>query len=169
LRILVAEDNTINQSLFRALLEPEGHEVRIARDGAEALAAIQREPFDLVLMDIHMPVMDGPTTAARIRLLEGPAARVPIIAVTGDAVAGDRERFLNAAMNGYVSKPIDSCELYAEIAALVPKLKKAEPEAPAFGTDAGNEPQAERLGADDRERGAAQADRRRQRKSAHGG
>jgi len=125
LRILVAEDNTINQSLFRALLEPSGHEVRMARNGAEALAALQREPFDVVLMDVHMPIMDGTTAAARIRLLEGPAAKVPIIAVTGDAMVGDRERYLNAAMNGYVSKPIDANELYEAIAAVVPKARIA--------------------------------------------
>ncbi len=125
LRILVAEDNTINQSLFRALLEPAGHEVRMARNGAEAVAALQRESFDVVLMDVHMPIMDGTTAAARIRLLDGPAAKVPIIAVTGDAMVGDRERYLNAAMNGYVSKPIDANELYEAIAALVPKARIA--------------------------------------------
>jgi PAS domain S-box-containing protein len=119
LRILVAEDNTINQSLFRALLEPAGHEVRMARNGAEAVAAIQREPFDIVLMDVHMPVMDGLTAAARIRLLDGPAARVPIIAVTGDAMVADRERYLHGAMDGYVSKPIVAHELFDAISALV--------------------------------------------------
>jgi DNA-binding response OmpR family regulator len=72
-----------------------------------------------------MPIMDGTTAAARIRLLEGPAASVPIIAVTGDAMVGDRERYLNAAMNGYVSKPIDANELYEAIAALVPKARIA--------------------------------------------
>lgn len=135
LRILVAEDNTINQSLFRALLEPGGHEVRMARNGAEALAAVQREQFDLVLMDVHMPIMDGPTAAARIRLLEGHAATVPIIAVTADTMVADRERYLGAAMNACVSKPIDARELYEAIAANVPKAR-APADEPPHGRDA---------------------------------
>jgi PAS domain S-box-containing protein len=109
LNILVAEDNPFNQKLVSILLEKKGHTATSARSGREALAALETGTFDLVLMDIQMPDMDGLEATAAIRRSEAEAAtgrRLPIIALTAHAMAGDRDRFLAAGMDGYVPKPI---------------------------------------------------------------
>jgi signal transduction histidine kinase/CheY-like chemotaxis protein len=109
LRILLAEDNPVNRKLAMHLLKKEGHTVIPAEDGRKAVDVIDSgEPVDLVLMDVQMPEMDGMEAARRIR--DG-GSRVPIIAVTAHALRGDRERFLAAGMDGYVTKPIDFAEL----------------------------------------------------------
>jgi two-component system sensor histidine kinase/response regulator len=116
LRILLAEDNVINQALAVALLEERGHTVVVAHDGGEALAALARGRFDVVLMDVHMAGMDGFETTAAIRAHEaGTDTHVPIIALTADAMVGDRDRCLQAGMDGYVSKPIDPDQLFEVI------------------------------------------------------
>jgi two-component system, sensor histidine kinase and response regulator len=116
LRILLAEDNTVNQRLALRLLEKEGHVVVIAGDGAKALEALERAQFDLILMDVQMPVMDGVETTAAIREQErSNGAHIPIVAMTAHAMAGDRQRFLSLGMDGYVSKPINSRDLYDAI------------------------------------------------------
>jgi CheY-like chemotaxis protein len=116
LRVLLAEDNAVNQRLAVRLLEREGHNVVVAEDGTQALKALEKEPFDIVLMDVQMPAMDGVETTAAIRNLErSTGARIPIVAMTAHAMAGDRQRFLSLGMDGYVSKPIDSRELYDAI------------------------------------------------------
>lgn len=115
LRILVAEDHPVNQKLFQALIAHMEHEATIVANGEEAVAALRGEPFDLVLMDANMPVMDGAEATRRIRALPGPEARVPIIAVTAEAMVGDRERFLDLGMDDYLTKPIDARELQALI------------------------------------------------------
>jgi PAS domain S-box-containing protein len=108
LRILLAEDNIVNQSLIAAVLEKEKHHVVVAADGLEALAAFARQPFDLVLMDVQMPQMDGFEAAAAIRATEKSSGRhVPIVALTAHAMKGDREDCLQAGMDDYLSKPID--------------------------------------------------------------
>ncbi|WP_374367013.1 ATP-binding protein [Dongia sp.] len=107
LSLLVAEDNLINQKVIRAMLESVGHRTELAADGAEAVAAVQRDRFDAVLMDVQMPLMDGIMATREIRALGGAYADLPIIALTANAMAGDRERYLAAGMNAYVSKPID--------------------------------------------------------------
>ncbi len=113
-RILLAEDNAVNQRLARRLLENAGHIVAVANNGKEALNALQRQIFDLVLMDVQMPEMDGFETTAAIRLGEtGSNLHIPIVALTAHAMAGDRERCLAAGMDGYLSKPIRSAELLA--------------------------------------------------------
>jgi signal transduction histidine kinase/CheY-like chemotaxis protein len=115
-RILVVEDHEVNALLVTRLLAKGGHSVKVAREGREALALIERECFDLVLMDIHLPGMDGVTATRRIRAMDGERAEVPIIAVTANAMAGDRDRYLAAGMDDYLSKPIDAATLYAAIA-----------------------------------------------------
>jgi CheY-like chemotaxis protein len=118
LRILLAEDNRMNQLLAVRTLEKAGHSVAMANNGEEALAAVNRETFDLVLMDVQMPVMDGFQATARIREQEFVSKKhQPIVAMTAHALKGDRERCLEAGMDGYVSKPIRNSELFAAITA----------------------------------------------------
>jgi CheY-like chemotaxis protein len=116
LRILLAEDNLVNQRLAVGLLEKRGHAVVIAGDGKQALAALEREPFDLMFMDVQMPEMGGFEATALIREREKKTGRhLPIIATTAYAMKGDRERCLTSGMDGYVSKPILAAELFREI------------------------------------------------------
>jgi len=110
-RILLVEDNLINQEVASELLHDAGIIVKIASNGLECLNIIDKEPFNLVLMDIQMPVMDGLEAATRIRI-EKKMADLPIIAMTAHAMAGDRQKSLNAGMNGHISKPIDPVALY---------------------------------------------------------
>jgi signal transduction histidine kinase/DNA-binding NarL/FixJ family response regulator len=121
LRILLAEDNVINQQLAVRLLEKRGHTVQVANNGKEALLALAQQPFDLVLMDIQMPEMDGLEATMTIRNQERvQGTHLPIIAVTAHAMQGDRERCLQAGMDGYVSKPIRPEELFEAIAHFAP-------------------------------------------------
>ncbi|MBL8709127.1 MAG: response regulator, partial [Rhodospirillaceae bacterium] len=108
LSLLIAEDNLINQKVIRAMLEAIGHSTALAADGAEAVDMVQRDHFDAVLMDVQMPNVDGIMATREIRALGGAYADLPIIALTANAMAGDRERYLAAGMNAYVSKPIDA-------------------------------------------------------------
>ncbi|MFZ5608962.1 MAG: ATP-binding protein [Pseudomonadota bacterium] len=107
LKLLVAEDNEINREVARLLLEGLGHDCHFVTNGAEALAAIEAQPFDLILMDIQMPVMDGLSATRAIRALEGKAGMTPIIALTANAMPGDREAYLAAGMQDYIAKPIE--------------------------------------------------------------
>ncbi len=119
LRILLAEDNIVNQKVVLRLLEREGHRVVIAGNGREALAALEREVFHLVLMDVQMPELDGFETAAAIRARERyTGARLPILAMTAHAMTGDRERCLAAGMDGYIAKPVHKAELLEAIGRL---------------------------------------------------
>jgi len=120
LRVLLAEDNRVNQRLALRLLEKRGHLVVLAEDGAQALDELQRRKFDLVLMDVQMPVMDGVQATAAVRLKEKTTgAHIPIIAMTAHAMEGDRERFIESGMDGYVSKPVHSRELFEVIDSLL--------------------------------------------------
>ena len=116
LRILVAEDNDVNQLVIMAMLEQLGHSCELARDGLEAVAKVQASTFDLVLMDIQMPNLDGLAATRQIRALSGAAADIPIIALTANAMVEDREAFLEAGMDDHVSKPIETRELVQAIA-----------------------------------------------------
>ena len=119
LRILVAEDNSINQMLAVRMLEKAGHSVAVANNGQEAAAAVARDSFDLVLMDVQMPVMDGFEATALIRRQEaGTGRHLPIVAMTAHAMKGDRQKCLAAGMDGYVAKPVQKAELLAAIAAV---------------------------------------------------
>ncbi|WP_243059248.1 response regulator [Nocardioides sp. SR21] len=119
-RVLVAEDGDINQIVATGMLEHLGYTVEIAVDGLAAVAALEREAYDAVLMDVHMPGLDGYQATAAIRRAEGAARRTPIIAMTAGAVEGDRERCLEAGMDDYVSKPIDIATVREMLARWVP-------------------------------------------------
>jgi len=115
LRILLVEDNPVNQKVASRLLEREGHTVTVAPDGRVAVALAGDAAFDVVLMDVQMPEMDGLEATAVIRAGErhGRRPRLPIVAMTAHAMAGDRERCLAAGMDAYVSKPVRRAELLA--------------------------------------------------------
>lgn len=111
LRILLVDDNTTNRQVVRLFLAGLRAEITEAANGAEALARMDEQAFDLVLLDVHMPVMDGCETIRRIRASDQPWRDVPVIALTADAMEGDRERFVAMGMNDYLPKPIDRREL----------------------------------------------------------
>jgi PAS domain S-box-containing protein len=115
-RILIAEDSVVNQRVARGFLEQRGHQVEVVGDGQQALDILRTEEFDLVLMDVQMPVLDGFSATAAIRDGEqGTSRHLPIIAMTANAMKGDRERCLEAGMDDYVSKPIEYLELYRAV------------------------------------------------------
>ncbi len=129
LRILAAEDNHVNQKVIAALLKPLHYEIDFVGNGLEAVSAVQHKRYDVVLMDVQMPEMDGPSAARRIRALpDREAAQTPIIALTANAMKGDRERYLDAGMNDYVAKPINPRTLCT---AIFGALGYAAPQAPA--------------------------------------
>ncbi|MGN6546999.1 MAG: response regulator [Aureliella sp.] len=112
LRILLAEDTAANQKLVTAILKKRGHSVGVVHNGREALDMLKHHEFDLVLMDVQMPIMDGLQATAAIRTLAKPThSQIPIIAMTAHTMPGDKERCLAAGMDGYLSKPINSKEL----------------------------------------------------------
>jgi CheY-like chemotaxis protein len=116
IRILLAEDNLVNQRVAAGLLTRRGHRVTIAKDGREALARLAHETFDLVLMDLQMPVISGLDATVAIRLRERVTGEhVRIVAMTAHAMNHDRERCLAAGMDGYLSKPIDPLKLFAAV------------------------------------------------------
>jgi CheY-like chemotaxis protein len=126
LRILLAEDNVINQKLAVRLLENHGHEVVVAHNGKEALACLEQSSFDLVLMDVQMPEMDGYRATLAIRRQEQNSLRhIPVIAMTAHAMKGDRERCLDAGMDGYVAKPINSAILFQTIRTVLLELNSS--------------------------------------------
>jgi CheY-like chemotaxis protein len=115
----VAEDNAINQRLILRVLEKIGHSVRIVENGRQALAAAESNAYDLVVMDCQMPEMDGFEATRRIRAHTSPDVRkLPILALTAHALAGDRQRCLDAGMSDYLTKPVDAASLAAMIEAL---------------------------------------------------
>jgi CheY-like chemotaxis protein/HPt (histidine-containing phosphotransfer) domain-containing protein len=132
LRILLAEDNLVNQRLAVRLLDGLGHEVEVAKSGVEAVELFARSTFDLVLMDIQMPEMDGEEATRRLRAIEaGRGGRVPIVAMTAHAMKGDRERFLEAGMDEYISKPISPERLREVVRTLVSRESEARSDAAA--------------------------------------
>jgi two-component system, sensor histidine kinase and response regulator len=132
LRILLVDDNAFNQKVGQLKLEKEGHAVQVVGSGRAALAALQRGTFDLVLMDMQMPDMDGAEATALIRSREeASGSHVPVIALTAHAMKGDRERCLAAGMDGYATKPIREHELREEIRAVLPMLPRPAEEASA--------------------------------------
>jgi signal transduction histidine kinase/ActR/RegA family two-component response regulator len=121
LKILLAEDNRVNQVLATRLLEKRGHTVLVAETGRAVLDAVERQAFDLVLMDVQMPNMDGLAATAAIRQREkADGTHIPIIAMTAHAMAGDEERFLRAGMDSYLAKPIRAEQLLATIESVYP-------------------------------------------------
>jgi signal transduction histidine kinase/CheY-like chemotaxis protein len=121
LRVLLAEDNVVNQLVASRLLQKQGHEVVIAGNGREALEQLQRQHFDVILMDVEMPEIDGYMATAAIRRMEvATHAHIPIIAMTARALKGDRARCLKAGMDDYVSKPLEPELLFEAIERLLP-------------------------------------------------
>ncbi|MBX3450292.1 MAG: response regulator [Planctomycetaceae bacterium] len=116
LRILIAEDAPANQKVVDAILRKRGHDVTLVSNGREAVSRLENEDFDLVLMDVQMPVMDGRQATELIRGLAEPRkASIPIVAMTAHAMRGDRELCLAAGMNGYIAKPLDAHQLIREV------------------------------------------------------
>ena len=121
--VLLVEDNAVNRMVARAMIEELGCQIVDAETGADALMLVSRQRFDLILMDCQMPVIDGFEAARRIRAQEqnaGATRRMPIIALTANAIAGDRERCLAAGMDDYLTKPFSQRTLLAAIARWLP-------------------------------------------------
>ena len=116
-RVLLAEDNIVNQKVARAMLERLGIQVDCVSNGVEAVSALTRQPYDLVLMDCQMPELDGYEAAKQIRNLGTQAANVPIVALTASALSDDRERCLQSGMNDFMGKPVKREELRTVLSA----------------------------------------------------
>lgn len=121
-KVLLAEDNYVNQRLAVRILEKAGHQVSVAANGTDVLMLLEKESFDIILMDIQMPQLDGLEATRLIRTanLQGIDPRIPIIALTAHAMSGDRERFLTAGMNGYLAKPLEANRLLDLVAQELP-------------------------------------------------
>jgi CheY-like chemotaxis protein len=127
LRVLVAEDNPVNQALMLGLLKRQGHEVKVAANGSAAIEALARDSFDVILMDIQMPVMGGLQATVAIREKEqGSGRRIPIIGTSAHAMASDRDRAIEAGMDAYLVKPIRPGELYETMNRLTGRKPDAE-------------------------------------------
>jgi two-component system, sensor histidine kinase and response regulator len=136
LRILLAEDNEINQKVAVGILEQQGHSVTVAANGKLALNAMEKERFDLILMDVQMPVMTGLEAVAAIREQEhATGAHIPIIATTAHAMDGDRQRCLDAGMDRYLAKPIRARELLKSIENLMSGLAETAPSVPDLSSN----------------------------------
>jgi CheY-like chemotaxis protein len=119
-KILVAEDNYINQKLMEKLFQYKGWECKLVEDGTEAVNILEKEYFDIVLMDISMPDMDGYQATQLIRKVN---KEIPIIAITANAISGFREKCIECGMNDYISKPFRKEELFAVIEKFLPDAK----------------------------------------------
>ncbi len=139
-RVLVAEDDVVNQKVTAHMLEHLGFDADVAASGEEAVEAVRRRRYDVVLMDGQMPDMDGFEATARIRAFEGPVRRTPIVALTASAMRGDRERYLEAGMDDYVAKPMSPEQLAAVLDRWVPdahvRARAAPPHAAPVSEDA---------------------------------
>jgi signal transduction histidine kinase/ActR/RegA family two-component response regulator len=118
-RVLLVDDNPVNRQVVKLFTTQLAPKIVEATNGEEALARLNEQAFDLVLLDVHMPVMDGKETIKRIRSSDEPWKDIPVIALTADAMSGDRERYLGMGMSDYVSKPIDARELATKYVALL--------------------------------------------------
>jgi CheY-like chemotaxis protein len=135
LRVLVAEDNVVNQRLAKLLLQRHGHDADVVSNGLEVIDAVESQAYDLVLMDIQMPEMDGLEAARWIVQRRGPSGLPRIIAMTANAMPGDREAYLAAGIDAYIAKPIHGDDLAAVITRL-PELPSVAPVSPQDDLDA---------------------------------
>jgi CheY-like chemotaxis protein len=127
LKVLLAEDNAVNQMLAVQILEKRGHKVTVVNNGKEAVDAVLGESYDVVLMDLQMPVMGGLEATATIRAHEAKSGgHIPIIAMTAHAMTGDREKCLASGMDGYISKPIRPKEFHAEVELITESLRAGQ-------------------------------------------
>ncbi len=140
LRILLAEDNTINQRLALLILERLGYRADVAANGLEVLEALERQPYDVVLMDVQMPMMDGLEATRQLQQRVPPDQQPYVIAMTANAMQGDREMCLDAGMNDYLTKPIDISELVVALSGVKPAGLTSQPE-PAAPAPPGTTPQ----------------------------
>lgn len=126
LQILLVDDNPINQKVAARLLEKAGHSVTLAGNGREAISFLNRQPFDIILMDVQMPEMDGLEATSAIRKLElGTDRHLPIIALTANTTQADRNRCLEAGMDAYVPKPVQAPVLFQAIADALGSTRQA--------------------------------------------
>lgn len=132
LRILVVDDNPTNQKVARMLLQAVGAEVETAANGAEGLDAAQMSPFDLILMDIQMPVMDGVTATRQIRALGGSLGSIPIIGLTANVLPSQKRDYLAAGMDDVAEKPINPARLIEQIEMALQKEAAAAQELDAL-------------------------------------
>ncbi len=143
LRILLVDDNEVNRHVARLFLHPFAPDIVEAENGLKALEKLETERFDLVLLDMHMPVLDGPGTIAKIRATDAPWRTIPVIALTADAMSGDRERYLALGLDGYVSKPIAMRDLTAEISRVC-STRQGSQDPEAEGSEGGEPAAGER-------------------------
>ncbi len=127
LRVLLTDDNAINRQVVKLFLAPHGCQIAEAANGQEALDKLAAADFDLVLLDVHMPVMDGKETIQRIRASDQPWRTLPVIALTADAMSGDREKLIALGMSDYLSKPVDQRALVARMNAMLGIAPTEEP------------------------------------------
>ena len=125
LRILAVDDHQVNRMIVQMYLQLAGHEVTLVENGLQAVQAMRADRFDVVVMDIQMPVMDGLTATREIRAMAHPQCEVPIIALTANSMPGDRERYLAQGMNDYVPKPIEQASLLKALARVSAPLVQA--------------------------------------------
>ncbi|VAW06356.1 hypothetical protein MNBD_ALPHA05-1530 [hydrothermal vent metagenome] len=128
LRILAAEDNIVNQAVLKNFLHTAGHDVEFVENGLLAVEACKTQEFDIVLMDISMPVMDGVEALREIRFLErerGAGSGVPMIAVSAHAMSEQIDEYLQAGFDGYITKPVKPAELHLEIARVIESYRDA--------------------------------------------
>jgi CheY-like chemotaxis protein/HPt (histidine-containing phosphotransfer) domain-containing protein len=131
LHVLLAEDNKINRTFALALLANAGYRTDVAENGLQAVEAVERIDYDVILMDIQMPELDGIQATLRIRALPPPKCQVPIIALTAHALAGAREEYIAAGMNDYISKPVNPATLLSKLAEIADSIAESGPKAPA--------------------------------------
>jgi PAS domain S-box-containing protein len=128
-RVLLTDDNAINRQVIKLFLYPHGCVITEAANGKEALDKLASQPFDIVLLDVHMPVMDGRQAIQKIRASDQPWRSLPVIALTADAMSGDRERYIALGMTDYVSKPVDQRELIAKLSVALGLEQEKKPAA----------------------------------------
>jgi CheY-like chemotaxis protein len=133
-RILLTDDNALNRKIIRLMLTPLGCEITEAANGQEALDQLAAQTFDLVLLDAHMPVMDGVEAIRRIRTTHEHWRTLPVIALTADAMAGDRDKYLAMGMSEYLSKPVDKHALIATMSGLLVPGSQVAPVRALTGT-----------------------------------